>query len=122
MLRALPSYASRLLALLIPLGLAACADTISSSEVTPSSELLKEYDKTLTKSEQKAAISDLEAAAGESPRRSEPRIDRRDRRKIGPDAGLAARGEGPAGLAPRPIFMVQVMSLRGLNGVGPLAS
>ena len=62
MLRALPSYASSLLALLIPLGLAACADTISSSEVTPSSELLKEYDKTLTKSEQKAAISDLEAA------------------------------------------------------------
>jgi hypothetical protein len=62
MLRALPSFTSRLLALLIPLGLAACADTISSSEVTPSSELLKEYDKTLTKSEQKAAISDLEAA------------------------------------------------------------
>ena len=62
MLRALPSFTSRLLALLVPLGLAACADTISSSEVTPSSELLKEYDKTLTKSEQKAAISDLEAA------------------------------------------------------------
>ena len=62
MLRALPSYALRLWALLIPLGLAACADTISSSEVTPSSQLLKEYDKTLTKSEQKAAISDLEAA------------------------------------------------------------
>ena len=62
MLRTLPSYASRLLALLIPLGLVACADTITSSEVTPSSQLLKEYDKTLTKSEQKAAISDLEAA------------------------------------------------------------
>jgi hypothetical protein len=60
--RALPSYALHLFALLIPLGLAACADTISSSEVTPSSQLLKEYDKTLTKSEQKAAISDLEAA------------------------------------------------------------
>ena len=60
--RALSSYALRLLALLVPLGLAACADTISSSEVTPSSQLLKEYDKTLTKSEQKAAISDLEAA------------------------------------------------------------
>ena len=59
---ALPSYALRLLAMLVPLGLAACADTISSSEVTPSSQLLKEYDKTLTKSEQKAAISDLEAA------------------------------------------------------------
>jgi hypothetical protein len=62
MLRALPSHALRLLTLLIPLGLAACADTISPSEVTPSSQLLKEYDKTLTKSEQKAAISDLEAA------------------------------------------------------------
>jgi hypothetical protein len=62
MLRTLPSHALRLLALLIPLGLGACADTISSSEVTPSSQLLKEYDRTLTKSEQKAAISDLEAA------------------------------------------------------------
>ena len=31
-------------------------------EVKPSSQLLKDYDKTLTKSEQKAAISDLEAA------------------------------------------------------------
>jgi hypothetical protein len=63
MLRTLPSHALRLLALLIPLGLGACADTISSREVTPSSQLLKEYDKTLTKSEQKAAISDLEAQA-----------------------------------------------------------
>jgi len=62
MLRMLPSHALRLLALLIPLGLGACADTISSSEVTPSSQLLKEYDKTLTKSEQRAAISELEAA------------------------------------------------------------
>ncbi len=62
MLRTLPSNALRLLALLIPLGLGACADTISSSEVTPSSQLLREYDKTLTKSEQRAAISELEAA------------------------------------------------------------
>lgn len=62
MLRALPSSILRLLALLLPLGLGACADTISSDEVKPSSQLLKDYDKTLTKSEQKAAISDLEAA------------------------------------------------------------
>ena len=62
MLRTLPSFALRLLALLVPLGLGACADTISSSEVTPSSQLLKDYDKTLTKAEQKAAISELEAA------------------------------------------------------------
>jgi hypothetical protein len=62
MLRTLPSFALRLFALLLALGLGACADTIASNEVTPSSQLLKEYDKTLTKSEQKAAISDLEAA------------------------------------------------------------
>lgn len=62
MLRTLPSFALRLLALLIPLGLAACADTIASSEVTPSSQLLKDYDKTLTKSEQQAVIDDLEEA------------------------------------------------------------
>jgi len=60
--RTLPMIALRLLALLIPLGLGACADTIASSEVTPSSQLLKDYDKTLTKSEQKAVISDLEEA------------------------------------------------------------
>jgi hypothetical protein len=69
MLRLLP--ASRLFALLVPLGLAACADTISSSEVAPSSELLRDYDKTLTKSEQQAVISDLESAKskarGETP-------------------------------------------------------
>ena len=62
MLRTLPSFALRLLALLLPLWLGACADTISSNEVTSSSQLVKDYDKTLTKSEQKAAISDLEAA------------------------------------------------------------
>jgi hypothetical protein len=71
MLRMLPTTVLRLLALLVPLGLAACADTISSSEVTPSSTLLKQYDRTLTKSEQKQAISELEAAQakarGETP-------------------------------------------------------
>jgi hypothetical protein len=69
--RMLPTTVLRLLALLVPLGLAACADTISSSEVTPSSTLLKQYDRTLTKSEQKQAISELEAAQakarGETP-------------------------------------------------------
>jgi len=71
MLRMRPRMALRLLALMLPLGLGACADTINSSEVTPSSTLLKQYDKTLTKSEQKQAISELEAAQakarGESP-------------------------------------------------------
>ncbi len=62
----------RLLALLLPLGLGACADTISSNEVTPSSQLLKDYDKTLTKSEQKAAISDLEAAQAKARGESSP--------------------------------------------------
>lgn len=71
MLRTLPSFALRLLALVIPLGLGACADTLSSNEVSSSSELLKGYDKTLTKSEQQAVISDLEdaqaKARGETP-------------------------------------------------------
>jgi hypothetical protein len=71
MLRTLHTSPFRLLALLLPLGLGACADTISSNQVTSSSELLKDYDKTLTKSEQQAVISDLEnaqaKARGETP-------------------------------------------------------
>lgn len=71
MLSMLPTKAFQLLALLLPLGLAACADTINSNEVTPSATLLKQYDKTLTKTEQKQAISELEAAQakarGETP-------------------------------------------------------
>jgi hypothetical protein len=52
----------RLLALVIPLGLGACADTLTSDEATSSATLQRGYDKTLTKSEQKAVISDLQDA------------------------------------------------------------
>ena len=52
----------RLLAILIPLGLSACADTLTSQETTSSATLQRQYDKTLTKSEQKAVISDLQSA------------------------------------------------------------
>ncbi|MCJ7529297.1 MAG: hypothetical protein MUO37_14610 [Methyloceanibacter sp.] len=71
MLRTLPGPGLRLLAVLLPLWLGACADTLTSNEVSSSSALLKDYDKTLTKSEQKAAITELEEAKakakGEAP-------------------------------------------------------
>ena len=62
MLRTLPRPGLRLLAVLLTLGLGACADTLTSNEVSSSSALLKDYDKTLTKSEQQAVISDLKNA------------------------------------------------------------
>ena len=52
----------RLLAVLLPLGVSACADTLTSEETKSSSSLRREYDKTLTKSEKDAVISDLQAA------------------------------------------------------------
>ena len=52
----------RLLALLLPLGLGACADTMSSGETTSSATLQRQYDKTLTQTERKAVISDLQSA------------------------------------------------------------
>ncbi len=60
--RMLPGLSLRLLAVLLPLGLSACADALTSGEVASSSELQRGYDKTLTKDEQKAAISELENA------------------------------------------------------------
>jgi hypothetical protein len=62
MLRTLLGHTLRLLAVVLPLGLGACADTLSSSDVASSSELLKSYDKTLTKTEQQAVIDDLKGA------------------------------------------------------------
>jgi hypothetical protein len=53
----------RLLVLLLPLALAACADTLTSKETASSATLQRNYDKTLTKAEQKAAIDDMSAAA-----------------------------------------------------------
>ena len=58
----LPGLSLRLLAVLLPLGLGACADALTSGDVASSSELQRRYDKTLTKSEQKAVISDLQNA------------------------------------------------------------
>jgi hypothetical protein len=51
-----------LIALLLPLGLGACADTVSSGETTSSATLQRQYDKTLTQTERKAVISDLQSA------------------------------------------------------------
>ena len=70
--RMLPGLALRLLAVLLPLGLGACADTLTSKETTSSTTLRRDYDKTLTKSEQKAVIDDLQSATakpqdGEAP-------------------------------------------------------
>jgi len=60
MLRMRLRFALRLLAALPPLGLGACADTMTAGQpLASSTELLRDYDKTLTKSEQKAAIDEL---------------------------------------------------------------
>ena len=60
--RMLPGPWLRLFAGLLMLGLGGCAETITSDEVTSSTTLQRDYDKTLTKSEQKAVISDLQGA------------------------------------------------------------
>jgi hypothetical protein len=52
----------RLLAIPLTLGLAACAETATSDQMTSSTTLRRGYDNTLTKSEQQAVISDLENA------------------------------------------------------------
>jgi uncharacterized membrane protein YgcG len=59
-------HARSFLALLgVPLllGLCACADTMTSEDSPPTSrQLQRDYDKTLTKAEQEAVISDLQSA------------------------------------------------------------
>jgi hypothetical protein len=65
-------FSLRLLAVLLPLGLGACADTLTSKETASSTTLRRDYDKTLTKTEKEAVISDLQNAtakqqAGEAP-------------------------------------------------------
>jgi hypothetical protein len=60
MLRTRLRLAVRPLALLLPLGLGACANTMTTGQpLASSTELLRDYDKTMTKSEQKAAINEL---------------------------------------------------------------
>lgn len=51
-----------LAAVLLPLGLFACADLAVRDSPPPSAQLQRQYDKTLTKEEQKAVISDLQSA------------------------------------------------------------
>ncbi|HXG79166.1 MAG TPA: hypothetical protein VNJ31_07515 [Methyloceanibacter sp.] len=63
MLRGPLALALRLFALLVPLGLAACADTITADQATSSATLRRSYEQTLSPSEQKAVISDLQKAA-----------------------------------------------------------
>jgi hypothetical protein len=53
----------RLLALIVPLTLGACADTLTAKDSVSSATLRRDYDKTLTKAEQKAVIDDMSAAA-----------------------------------------------------------
>jgi hypothetical protein len=53
--------ALRLSALLLVLGLSACAGGVEDSPLS-SSQLQRQYDKTLTKTEQQAVISDLQGA------------------------------------------------------------
>jgi hypothetical protein len=60
--RPLPGLSFRLLAALLPLALGACADTVTSEQLQSSAQLRRDYDKTLTKAEQKAAIKDLQSA------------------------------------------------------------
>ena len=55
--------ALRLSAILLTLGLSACADTLAVEDSPPSSsQLQRQYDKTLSKAEQQAVISDLQGA------------------------------------------------------------
>ena len=60
MLRMLSRFALRILTALVPLVLGACADTLTNGKpIASNAELQREYDKTMTKTEQAAAISDL---------------------------------------------------------------
>jgi hypothetical protein len=60
MLRMLPRFALRVLAALVPFALGACAGTLNNGQpIASNAELQREYDKTMTKTEQAAAISDL---------------------------------------------------------------
>jgi hypothetical protein len=57
------AQALRFSALLVLCGLAACSDTLTSESSPPTSQQLqRDYDKTLTKTEQQAVISDMQGA------------------------------------------------------------
>ena len=77
----LPRLSLRLLGVLLPLALGACADTLTSKETASSATLQRGYDKTLTKAEQKAAIDDMQTAAAK----------RHDPDEAGPDSSTEAK-------------------------------
>lgn len=56
----------RLLAVAIPLWLSACADTMRSEETTSNATLQRQYERTLSKSEQEAVISDMQSATAKA--------------------------------------------------------
>jgi hypothetical protein len=56
------AFAHCLIAILLSLGLSACADTLTSEETKPSSTLQRDYENTLTKSQKDEVINDLQAA------------------------------------------------------------
>ena len=57
-----PASSLRLFAILLTLSIGACADTLTSEDTASSTTLQRDYDKSLTKSEQEAVISDLQNA------------------------------------------------------------
>jgi hypothetical protein len=60
--RTLAGSTLRLCALLLPLGLVACAETPSPKETASSASLQRSYNQTLTKDERKSVIKDLQKA------------------------------------------------------------
>ena len=56
----------RLLAVAVPLWLSACADTMRSEETTSNATLQRQYERTLSKSEQEAVISDMQSATAKA--------------------------------------------------------
>jgi hypothetical protein len=61
MLRMLPRLAFGIVIVLAPLGLGGCADSLTADQNQHFSQLMKPYDKTLTKDQQKAAIEEMQS-------------------------------------------------------------
>jgi hypothetical protein len=53
-------------AVAVPLWLSACADTMRSEETTSNATLQRQYERTLSKSEQEAVISDMQSATAKA--------------------------------------------------------
>jgi len=64
MLRLLPRLASLVLIVSLPLGMSGCADSLTSKgPIGKFTDLMKSYDKTLTKDQQAATITQLQTEA-----------------------------------------------------------